>query len=438
MNGGGSATSATSNTENVPDITPMVVSAPVISGTPAVGSTLNASTGAFVGGGLTYSYLWLRDGSPISGATGATYTVVAADAGHALSVQVTATNARLRPGHERRGEHPRAEQQRRRELRIGCHVQLELRLRRLERIGILDGVGLERQLFIRGQCRVSASRTRSPRLILRLAALKLPRLKKLLKSGLALTPSCTVACILTIRLTVERGRGDKASSDQAPDRRRGCDSAGSALGRSAPRARHSPDPERSPALAGAGTLTATLTVIASGGGATRRSPGRSPCESRIVCGAAQSATIVDRGGPLARAAVRMRQQSHRDRIHAPDGRAAGLDVVAGLGRPAARRLGHASGAAAVGRHRRPAVDLHRLARQPRPPPLNPPPACPPAPAARADLQRCPARHASRGAWHAGVHPLRAAGRRAGTGLDGRLHRSRDRRRRPGLCPSAHG
>ena len=63
-----------------------------MSGTAAVGSLLTASNGTFSGSGLTYTYQWLQDGNAIAGATNSTYTVVAADAGHDLSVQVTASN----------------------------------------------------------------------------------------------------------------------------------------------------------------------------------------------------------------------------------------------------------------------------------------------------------------------------------------------------------
>ena len=38
----------------------------------------------------TTGYAWLRDGAPIAGATGATYSPVASDAGHALGCRVTA------------------------------------------------------------------------------------------------------------------------------------------------------------------------------------------------------------------------------------------------------------------------------------------------------------------------------------------------------------
>lgn len=44
-------------------------------------------------GAPTFSYQWLRDGAPIAGATGVSYSIADADAGHTLACQVTGTNA---------------------------------------------------------------------------------------------------------------------------------------------------------------------------------------------------------------------------------------------------------------------------------------------------------------------------------------------------------
>ena len=160
MNGVGSA-SGTSAAVSVPAGPVAGSPGPVVSGTAAVGSTLSTTTGSFSGTGLTYTYVWQRDGSPIGGATSSTYTVVSADAGHALSVQVTATDGSgARHGHERGGEHPRAEQ-RRRQHGLGLHVRRELELWWVDRIGIDR---LEREHGIPGSGGVSASRARSPRL----------------------------------------------------------------------------------------------------------------------------------------------------------------------------------------------------------------------------------------------------------------------------------
>jgi hypothetical protein len=67
---------------------------PVISGTARVGDSLSCSTGSWTGKPTpTLTYQWLRDGSPISGATVDSYQVQAVDQGHGLTCQVTASNA---------------------------------------------------------------------------------------------------------------------------------------------------------------------------------------------------------------------------------------------------------------------------------------------------------------------------------------------------------
>ena len=70
--------------------------APTISGTARVGETLTASaTGIADSDGLTnvtFTYQWLADDTDITDATGATYTLVAADAGKAIKVQVSFTD----------------------------------------------------------------------------------------------------------------------------------------------------------------------------------------------------------------------------------------------------------------------------------------------------------------------------------------------------------
>lgn len=83
---------------------PVNVSEPVISGSAFEGSTLSTTAGTWTGTSISYTYQWVRcgangglpDGSDcptISGATGSGYTLVAADIGSELRVQVTATNA---------------------------------------------------------------------------------------------------------------------------------------------------------------------------------------------------------------------------------------------------------------------------------------------------------------------------------------------------------
>ena len=78
-----------------PDNSP-ATGAPTISGTAQVGETLTANTSGIADAdGLvnaTFSYQWLADDSDISGATNATYTLVAADEGKAVKVQVSFTD----------------------------------------------------------------------------------------------------------------------------------------------------------------------------------------------------------------------------------------------------------------------------------------------------------------------------------------------------------
>lgn len=65
--------------------------APVVDNTsPKVGDTVKASTPAW-SPVASMAYQWLRDGAPITGATSASYTVVAADADHTLGVKATGT-----------------------------------------------------------------------------------------------------------------------------------------------------------------------------------------------------------------------------------------------------------------------------------------------------------------------------------------------------------
>jgi phage gp29-like protein len=69
---------------------------PVVDGTPTEDQVLTANTGAIADAdGLgPFSYQWLRDGTTISGATGATYTLGDADVGTQISVRVDYTDAR--------------------------------------------------------------------------------------------------------------------------------------------------------------------------------------------------------------------------------------------------------------------------------------------------------------------------------------------------------
>ena len=82
---------------------PYNTAGPSISGKATVGSLLSCASGSWTGEpeltlsvgwplSSTFSYQWLRDGTPIAGATSDAYIVQAADVGHSLVCEVTATN----------------------------------------------------------------------------------------------------------------------------------------------------------------------------------------------------------------------------------------------------------------------------------------------------------------------------------------------------------
>lgn len=74
-----------------PTRAPIVTAA--ISGVAKVGETLTATGSSDDPWAPTVSFQWLRDGTPIAGATAATYTTSSADIGKTLSARATATNA---------------------------------------------------------------------------------------------------------------------------------------------------------------------------------------------------------------------------------------------------------------------------------------------------------------------------------------------------------
>jgi hypothetical protein len=72
---------------------PAVVSAPVILGTPTVGTPVSFVPAAFSGSPLpSVTRQWTLDGVDIGGATGTTYTPVIGDVGGLLRIRETATN----------------------------------------------------------------------------------------------------------------------------------------------------------------------------------------------------------------------------------------------------------------------------------------------------------------------------------------------------------
>src|SRR5579863_6367433 len=100
----GTGTATSSATGVVQAVPPANTALPAIAGTAQDEDILSASTGTWSGSTpLTYTYLWKDCNSsgtgctPISGATGNTYTVQSSDIGDTIVVAVTASNSSL-PG----------------------------------------------------------------------------------------------------------------------------------------------------------------------------------------------------------------------------------------------------------------------------------------------------------------------------------------------------
>ena len=99
-NEGGAGSAATSSATGVvaPPPAPTNTAPPTISGAAQQGKTLTEAHGAWTGSPTGYSYQWQRCDSTgancvaISGATAQTYVLVAADVGHTIRVQETASN----------------------------------------------------------------------------------------------------------------------------------------------------------------------------------------------------------------------------------------------------------------------------------------------------------------------------------------------------------
>ena len=86
------STSVTSAAENVPPLPPANTSPPTLSGAAKSGAMLNCKSGTSTRT-PTFSYRWSRDGTVITGATSATYTIQPTNAGSTLTCTVIATNA---------------------------------------------------------------------------------------------------------------------------------------------------------------------------------------------------------------------------------------------------------------------------------------------------------------------------------------------------------
>jgi kumamolisin len=72
---------------------PKVTTVPKITGTAKAGKALSCSQGSWTNSPTAFAYLWSRDGTPIVGATHASYVVQRSDEGLTLRCAVTASNA---------------------------------------------------------------------------------------------------------------------------------------------------------------------------------------------------------------------------------------------------------------------------------------------------------------------------------------------------------
>jgi hypothetical protein len=89
--------SAESAAKVVPGLAPRNVVPPTIAGVGSLGAQLTCEHGLWEGAPPpSFSYQWYRDGTPIGGATGATYTIEPEDQGHLLACVVTAANVENR------------------------------------------------------------------------------------------------------------------------------------------------------------------------------------------------------------------------------------------------------------------------------------------------------------------------------------------------------
>lgn len=71
---------------------PVLTTLPVVTGVPEIGDVLSCGSGSWTNTPTSYTYQWLANGVAISGATSATFTLLAAQNGDTISVAVVAVN----------------------------------------------------------------------------------------------------------------------------------------------------------------------------------------------------------------------------------------------------------------------------------------------------------------------------------------------------------
>jgi len=87
----GYSTTSTEATSAVVQAATLTAGLPAVSGAAAVGSTLTGTAGSWGPTGVALSWQWLRNGSPVAGAVGASYALTAADQGAAISLRISAS-----------------------------------------------------------------------------------------------------------------------------------------------------------------------------------------------------------------------------------------------------------------------------------------------------------------------------------------------------------
>ncbi|WP_395657348.1 hypothetical protein [Nocardioides sp.] len=71
---------------------PVNTATPTVSGTGAVATALTCAPGTWTGGGISYHYVWNRNGTPVADTDSDKYVVLSADQGASMSCTVTASN----------------------------------------------------------------------------------------------------------------------------------------------------------------------------------------------------------------------------------------------------------------------------------------------------------------------------------------------------------